>query len=231
MLRVDGSPRRVHKADREILALRDGRIVGLRPVDAVDQECLGDFFSGLSDRSRFLRFFNGAPNTDAAAACAASVNETDNVGLLALDGKRIVGHAAYVRMNALEAEVAVEVADDYQHLGLATLLLTRLAKTASQRHVAWFVADVLSENLDMLAVFHDGFDATQTFEAHDAKIRFPTSAWRIAARRFDANGGTYDHRAAALARRAGDQKRLERNKRRAEHALADGRARVCGTRS
>jgi GNAT superfamily N-acetyltransferase len=187
MLQIDGSPRRAHEAEREIVALRDGRVVGLRAVEAVDQGRLGDFFSRLSDRSRFLRFFNGAPNTDAVAAWAASVNETDNVGLLALDGKRIVGHAAYVRMNALEAEVAVEVADDYQHLGLATLLLTRLAKTASQHHVAWFVADVLSENLDMLAVFHDGFDATQTFDAHDAKIRFPTSAWSIAARRFDAN--------------------------------------------
>jgi hypothetical protein len=60
------------------------------------------------------------------------------------------------------AEVAVEVADDLHHLGLATLLMFRLARFAEEHQIPCFFAEVLPENSDMLVVFRDGFAAVTT---------------------------------------------------------------------
>lgn len=86
----------------------------------------------------------------------------------------MVGHAAYVRFDETKAEVAVEVADDMHHLG----------RTAEMNGIEHFVADVLPDNHEMLAVLHDGFDPTQGRGDEVIKIAFPTSSWRLAESRF-----------------------------------------------
>jgi hypothetical protein len=56
----------------------------------------------------------------------------------------VVGHAIYVRVPDSErAEAAVEVADDLHHLGLATLLMIRLAQFAEDRQITCSFAEVL----------------------------------------------------------------------------------------
>ncbi len=52
------------------------------------------------------------------------------------------------------AEVAFVVADTYQHQGLATMLLHRLADAARSIGITRFTAEVLAENRAMLSVFH-----------------------------------------------------------------------------
>jgi len=54
-----------------------------------------------------------------------------------------------------EAEVAFVVADDYQHLGLGTLLLEHLVRAARRRGISVFEASVLVENREMLDVFRN----------------------------------------------------------------------------
>ncbi len=98
----------------------------------------------------------------------------------------MVGHAIYVRVaGAQRAEVAVEVADDLHHLGLATLLIIRLAQLDEDREITSFFAEALPENLDMLAVFHDGFAATTVNRRDAVDVEFATSSWRVAHVRFE----------------------------------------------
>ena len=98
----------------------------------------------------------------------------------------MVGHAIYVRLPDSErAEVAVEVADDLHHLGLATLLMIRLAQFAEDRQITRFFAEVLPENRDMLAVFRDGFAAATVTGRDEVQVEFPTGSWRAAHVRFE----------------------------------------------
>jgi N-acetylglutamate synthase-like GNAT family acetyltransferase len=168
------------------LCLRGGLRVSLRPASIDDEPAILRFLTQLSAESRRRRFFTAAVDLRAETHRELTVPAVDHHGLLAwLPGRGVVGHAIYVRMPlATRAEVAVEVADDLHHLGLATQLVIRLAQDAEERHITRFFADVLPENGDMLAVFRDAF-ATVSVNGLDAiEIEFPTSGWRAADARF-----------------------------------------------
>ena len=142
------------------------------------------FLMGLCANSLRLRFFTGGANvTDAAhwAACTP----TDRYGLLAHDEAGVlVAHAVYAQLDQTRAEVAVEVADHLHGRGLGTILMQRIGAVAQARGITHFVAEVLPENLGMLDVFRDGFDAHVTLHEGIDTIEFPTSAWRLARERF-----------------------------------------------
>lgn len=159
----------------------------MRPVTGRDEAALLEFLAGLSADSRRLRFFTGAADLRAAARLGAAGDDADHHGIVALAaGRGLVGHAIYVRVaGASRAEVAVEVADDLHHLGLATLLIIRLAQLAEDREITTFFAEVLPENLDMLAVFHDGFAAITVNRRDEVDVEFATSSWRVAHARFE----------------------------------------------
>jgi hypothetical protein len=169
------------------LCLRDGLRVSVRPVTRADEAAIWEFLTDLSIDSRRLRFFGVAIDLHDQAHRGAAGDDADHHGVLALaPGRGVVGHAVYVRAPRSDrAEVAVVVADDLHHLGLATLLVIRLAQCAEGRHITSFFAEVLPENSDMLAVFRDGFDAV-TVNARDVvEVEFPTSGWRAAHARFE----------------------------------------------
>jgi GNAT superfamily N-acetyltransferase len=171
----------------EALSLRSGLQVSLRPVGRDDEAAIWEFLTGLSLDSRRLRFFGVATDLRDQAHRGAAGDDADHHGVLALvPGRGVVGHAVYVRAPGSErAEVAVVVADDLHHLGLATLLLIRLAKCAEDRHITSFYAEVLSENHDMLAVFREGFDAVTVSARGVLEVEFTTSSWHEAHARFE----------------------------------------------
>ena len=78
-------------------------------------------------------------------------------GLIAVAGEpeRIVAHAAYIRETPDRAEVAFEVADDWQGRGIATVLLAHLSELATADGIETFTAIVLPENHRMIQVFRD----------------------------------------------------------------------------
>jgi acetate---CoA ligase (ADP-forming) len=162
--------------------LRNGLKVSFSPVSPDDEPAILEFMTHLSADSRRLRFFSGAIDLRAEAHREVTGDVADHYGLVArAAGLGVVGHAIYVRApDSARAEVAVEVADDLHHLGLATHLVIRLAQFAEERQITRFFAEVLPENRDMLAVFRDGF-ATVSGAGPDAiEIEFPTSGWRAA---------------------------------------------------
>ena len=168
------------------LCLRKGLRVSLRPVGVDDEPEILKFLTNLSAESRRRRFFTVAIDLRAETHREMARPLADQHGLLArAAGRGVVGHAVYVRLPlATRAEVAVEVADDFHHLGLATQLVIGLAQDAEKRHITQFFAFVLPENDDMLAVFRDAFATTSVRGLDAIEIQFPTSGWRAAHARF-----------------------------------------------
>ena len=54
------------------IALRDGSTARVRPVEPGDEPALREFLNGLSEDSRWLRFFSLGVDLDRAAARAAA---------------------------------------------------------------------------------------------------------------------------------------------------------------
>lgn len=168
------------------LCLRDGLAVSFRPVRVDDEAAILEFLTHLSAESRRRRFFTGAIDLRAETHREMTGEIADHHGLLAsVAGRGVVGHAIYVRApRCTRAEIAVEVADDLHHLGLATQLVIRLAQHAEDHDITRFYAEVLPENSDMLAVFRDAF-ATVSVTGPDAiEVEFPTAGWRAAQAHF-----------------------------------------------
>lgn len=149
--------------DRDVV-LRDGSLARIRAVGHRDRTLLEAFVRSLSRSARLARF-NSVAIDPRSVAIRWSDGGADTYGLVALDVPevRIVAHAEYVRTGARTAEVAFETANDRRGVGLATLLLGRLAERARARDIAIFEAYVLPSNREMAAVFRDSrFSATTT---------------------------------------------------------------------
>ena len=81
------------------VVLRDGSTVHVRPARSTDAPAVEQLLKGLSDRSRWLRFFSGFPNLDKAVQWATEVDYERRYGLVATTGTdgRVVGHAGFER--------------------------------------------------------------------------------------------------------------------------------------
>jgi acetyl coenzyme A synthetase (ADP forming)-like protein len=155
--------------------LRDGSTLRLRPPTAEDADALLEFFTELSEHSRYLRF-HGFPAL--GPTLVEPVVEPDwherGALLASLDG-RIVAVANWVRLrDPRAAEIAFTVGDEFQRRGIGTRLLEQLAARAAQAGIEEFVAEVMHENSAMLGVFRDaGFAVTRAGEGGELEIRFP----------------------------------------------------------
>jgi GNAT superfamily N-acetyltransferase len=173
------------RSTTEVIKLRDGSSVVIRPATAADEPALRSFLRGLCLEARRLRFFSAAASMTTAAHLA-STTDARHYGLVAHDEAGVlVGHATYVQLDDTRAEVAVEVADHLHGRGLGTMLIERLAIIAERRGITHFVAEVLCENRAMLDVFRDGFDARVVQHAGpQERVELLTSGWHLARERF-----------------------------------------------
>jgi GNAT superfamily N-acetyltransferase len=155
--------------------LDDGTPIGFRPIRPDDAPALAEFHAGLSATSVYLRFFGAHPRlSEREVARFTHVDYHDRLALVALVAGRLTGVARYDRLEGDEAEVAFVVADDFQHHGIGTMLLERLADAARRRGVATFFAQTLAENRTMLDVFlHSGYAVTTTNDGQLVELRFP----------------------------------------------------------
>ena len=170
-----------YPANREAdVVLRDGSTVRVRPARPEDAQAVEELLSGLSDRSRWLRYFSGAPNIDKAVRWATELDDDRRYGLVATSGadRRVVGHAGFERQpdHPDRAEVAMEVADAFQGKGLGTILLGQIAEAAREVGVQVLSAEVLPQNHQMVKVFRDSGFPVKTHTVPGALlIEFPTS--------------------------------------------------------
>jgi acyl-CoA synthetase (NDP forming)/GNAT superfamily N-acetyltransferase len=170
------------------IALRDGSTAHVRPVSPADEPALRTFLGGLSENSRWLRFFSLGINLDKAAAMAAKGDRPEGYGLIVTTGaeERVVAHAVFELERPDRAEVAFAVADEMQGRGLATVLIAHLAQVASARGVTTFTATVLPENRRMISVFREsGFPVHVRASPDGIELEFPTELGEDARRRFE----------------------------------------------
>jgi acetyl coenzyme A synthetase (ADP forming)-like protein len=172
------------------VVLRDGSTVHVRPARLADGPEVERLLKGLSDRSRWLRFFSGFPNLAKAVQWATEVDYKRRYGLVAISGAdgRVVGHAGFERQpdHSDRAEVAMEIADAMQGKGLGTILLGQLAEAANQLGIQVLDAEVLAENHQMVRVFRDcGFPVKTHVLPGYLLIEFPTSLSAEALERFE----------------------------------------------
>ncbi len=127
--------------------------VRIRTAVAEDCEAISSFLTGLSLRTRFLRFF--APASPPSPSLLRGLcGTTGSDVLLATEDDAIVGHAMAVDIDGPDgsrvADIGLVVADGWQNRGVGTAMLQGLADRAVARGVGALVMDVLPENRRML---------------------------------------------------------------------------------
>lgn len=134
------------------IALDDGRRVRIRDLRASDRARYRDAVAALSARSRYLRFAAPLPPqmTSSLVDRMMQFDGDRHVVHVALtaDERRIVGVARFVADAAQpdRGEVAIAVADEWQHAGLGAALLAGIIERARIAGLRTLTATTLIEN-------------------------------------------------------------------------------------
>ena len=153
----------------------DGGTVHLRPIRPSDADALVKFHAGLSQRTRYLRYFSAYPRIPERDLYRFThVDHHDRVALVAELGGEIIAVGRYERHTGTdEAEVAFVVADEHQGRGIGSVLLEHLAAAAREVGLRRFIAVVLAENVGMIRVFRDaGYETTRHMEYGEVTLEF-----------------------------------------------------------
>ncbi len=142
---------------------KNGMKVLLRPIRPEDEPAMAKFHETLSDRSVYLRFFHMQKLSSRVAherLLQKCFIDYDREMALVAEGAdpaggdpeiTAVGRLTRAR-GSREAEVAVLVADRYQHCGLGSELLGRLIQVARDEKLERIIATILLENMAMRAL-------------------------------------------------------------------------------
>ena len=142
----------------ELIRLRDGREVLMRPVRAADKPLFVRGWERFGTESRYRRFLGAKQRLSTRElAFFTELDHIDHEAIGALDPEtgEGLGVARYMRDKDRPhaAEAAVSVIDAVQGLGLGSALLTRLTYRAAQNGVRCFTASLLTSNHSMLRLF------------------------------------------------------------------------------
>lgn len=140
------------------VSLPDGTLLHVRPIRPEDAEIERAFVHGLSEQTRYFRFFyRMAQLTPAMLARFTQVDYDRELALVAVIGAstpapEFVGVARYFgNPDHTSAEFAVVVADAWQRRGVARVLMRGLIVCAKRRGFEQLVGTILRENESMLA--------------------------------------------------------------------------------
>ena len=138
----------------DVILLRDGARLVVRPIEAADADALVALHARLSADTIYRRYFGVRPHlspTDVERF--TRVDGRTRFALVALQAADLVAVARYEgRPGDRSAELAVVVDDALQHQGVGRLMLERLVDVAREAGIESLVADVLAGNAAMLAL-------------------------------------------------------------------------------
>jgi RimJ/RimL family protein N-acetyltransferase len=152
----------------DLLALADGTILTIQPIERGDGARLGELFAHLTPESRYRRFLTSKPRlTRRELAVLTNVDHLRHEALVAVDETdgSFVAAARYVELNDRPwvAELAVEVADGFQSAGIGTALAGHVLARARAAGMQRLVATTLRENAPARALAHRlGFRASSS---------------------------------------------------------------------
>lgn len=146
--------------------LRDGRTAHIRPMQPEDRELLVEFYSRVSEQSKYYRFFSPMPElSERDLDRFTQVDHRDRVAMILLVAGQMIAVGRYDTIRPGYAEVAFLVEDAHQGRGIGQLLLEHLAQAGRERGIEEFVAEVLPDNQAMIHTFKDaGYQVKSTFE-------------------------------------------------------------------
>ena len=160
-----------------IEALRDGTRLLIRAIRPEDKQLLVEHFHSLSERSIYYRFFGHKRSLEQEdLRRLTELDFVDHDGLAAtIEAKgteRFIGVGRYLRgVDAVAAEVAFAVVDEFQGRGIGTLLLHHLAQIARRQGINKFAAFVMGDNHQMLEVFaNSGFRTRDNYDAGTVRV-------------------------------------------------------------
>jgi len=139
----------------QIVTLRDGSQVLVRPIRPEDKEALVEGLHRLSPESRYRRFLRPVTTlSERELKYLTEIDYTSHFAWVAADpddGSGL-GVARYVRdsKDPEVAEAAVAIVDDHQGKGLGTILIRLLVATALENGIKVFRSWVLGENREVL---------------------------------------------------------------------------------
>src|SRR6187551_3941602 len=139
-----------------------------------DRELLVDFYSRVSDQSKYYRFFSPMPElSDRDLDRFTHVDHKDRVALILLVAGQMIAVGRYDVIRPGEAEVAFLVEDQHQGRGIGQLLLEHLAQAGRERGVERFVAEVLPDNTRMIQTFRDaGYRVASEYDEGVLQLEF-----------------------------------------------------------
>ncbi|RNI18368.1 bifunctional GNAT family N-acetyltransferase/acetate--CoA ligase family protein [Flexivirga caeni] len=157
-----------HEWEADVV-LRDGSVAQVRPIRPDDVTLLQDFHEQQSEESIYLRFFAPLRHLpDREAQRFANVDYHQRVALIVESNGRMIGVGRYDRLTGPDdprAEVAFNIADDFQGRGVGSVLLEHLAAIGAEAGVREFIADVLPQNHKMMSVFTEaGYAVNRRFD-------------------------------------------------------------------
>ena len=134
-----------------VLVLADGTRLRLRPLQSEDRDGFAALFARLSPESRYRRFLS--PKRELTARELSAFTDIDHIrhaAFAAIDQRdgSIVGVCRYVQVTDRPkvAELAVEVTDELQNMGIGTALVTYTVQRARDNGVELLTATTLWRN-------------------------------------------------------------------------------------
>ncbi|HWN63740.1 MAG TPA: GNAT family N-acetyltransferase [Streptosporangiaceae bacterium] len=121
----------------------------IRPMTPADRSALADFPNRVSAGSAIFRFHGSVTVlTDKTLNLLLDLADGQREAITAVDDRGIAGVARFARddLDPASAEVAILVADEWQHRGLARQLLRPLAERARSAGIERFRAEIQADN-------------------------------------------------------------------------------------
>jgi RimJ/RimL family protein N-acetyltransferase len=158
--------------------------VTLRQLRPGDSAAVVAVFDGLGARSRTLRYLSGKPRLTAAELRRlVAVDGRDHVALLAsATGEgRPIGIARLIRRREVpqEAEVALEVVDEWQRRGVGALLVSGVVSRAAAIGVRHLTAFVSPDNRAALRLLKRAAGAASLVQADPWLSEYTVSLDRV----------------------------------------------------
>lgn len=156
---------------RQIITMRDGARVLLRPLVPTDKQALLDYFINVpTEDLRYMR--HNVHDAELVGGWAENVDYEKVFPLAAMVGEHMVGLAT-LHFHPSEgperhrAEVRIYLSHEFKHRGLGTKLIMALIDIARKRNIYLLEVQVVSDHVEVIKAFHKaGFETACTFEEY-----------------------------------------------------------------
>ena len=137
------------------------------------RQALEYFWTRLSTKSQYFRFFSAHPSLKAAdRERFLGADHSQRVVLGVFTGAALIAIGDFARTAPTEAELAFVVADELHGYGVGGLLLEHLAQIARELGIRMLTAEVLPANDRMIASFRAAGYAMRTTLTGDACLLY-----------------------------------------------------------